>query len=116
MQPALLRAPLPTLLGSCQLLERLASSVSASPSGSGALWQQRRELSGAASGSPGQQALSPRNIWCIGRNYAEHARELGNEVPTEPMIFLKAGTSAVPPGGDLPLPSWSQDVHHEVSV
>ncbi|EFJ42561.1 hypothetical protein VOLCADRAFT_97355 [Volvox carteri f. nagariensis] len=67
----------------------------------------------AASMSP--PLFVPRNIWCIGRNYAEHARELGNEVPSVPMIFLKAGTSAVAPG-DLLLPSWSTDVHHEVEL
>ncbi|GIL73775.1 hypothetical protein Vretifemale_3880 [Volvox reticuliferus] len=62
-----------------------------------------------------QDSLAPRNIWCVGRNYAEHARELGNEVPSVPMIFLKAGTSAVPPG-DLILPNFSKDVHHEVEL
>ncbi|GLC34862.1 hypothetical protein PLESTB_001172000 [Pleodorina starrii] len=70
----------------------------------------------AAAAAPQQELmLAPRNVWCIGRNYAEHARELGNEVPTVPMIFLKAGTSAIPPG-DLVLPGWSKDVHHEVEL
>lgn len=53
---------------------------------------------------------------CIGRNYAEHVRELGNEAQPAgeaPMIFLKAGSSVVPPG-NIHLPGWSQDVHHEV--
>ena len=35
-----------------------------------------------------------RNIWAIGRNYADHAKELGNEVPTTPLVFLKAGSTA----------------------
>ncbi|KXZ41877.1 hypothetical protein GPECTOR_254g637 [Gonium pectorale] len=61
------------------------------------------------------QPLAPANIWCIGRNYAEHARELGNDVPSKPMIFLKAGSSAVKPGV-LRLPEWSADVHHEVEL
>lgn len=61
------------------------------------------------------ELLNPRNIWCVGRNYAEHAKELGNEVPKEPMIFLKAGSSAAAPG-KLALPSWSKDVHHEVNT
>lgn len=36
-----------------------------------------------------------RNIWAVGRNYADHAKELGNSVPSEPFIFLKAGSSAL---------------------
>lgn len=66
-----------------------------------------------ATANDAQRLLTPANIWCIGRNYAEHAKELGNEIPTEPMIFLKAGSSACRPG-TITLPSWSQDVHHEV--
>ncbi|GLI61299.1 hypothetical protein VaNZ11_003653 [Volvox africanus] len=75
----------------------------------------RQICSTSNSPSTSQGSLKPRNIWCIGRNYAEHARELGNEVPSVPMIFLKAGTSAVPPG-DLLLPNFSKDVHHEVEL
>ncbi|KAG2486529.1 hypothetical protein HYH03_014830 [Edaphochlamys debaryana] len=69
----------------------------------------------AGPSSSAQAPLAPRNVWCIGRNYAEHARELGNEVPTTPMIFLKAGSTAAAPG-ELELPSWSSDVHHEVEL
>lgn len=57
-----------------------------------------------------------RNIWAIGRNYAEHAKELGNEVPTEPLIFLKAGSCAVFNTSELSLPVWATDVHHEVEL
>lgn len=61
-----------------------------------------------------------RNIWAIGRNYADHAKELGNEVPTaassEPMIFLKAGSSAVLDNAEFSLPAWSTEVHHEVEL
>ncbi len=57
-----------------------------------------------------------RNIWAIGRNYAEHAKELGNEVPTEPLIFLKAGSTAVMNTADFALPNWATDVHHEVEL
>lgn len=56
-----------------------------------------------------------RNIWAIGRNYAEHAKELGNEVPTEPLIFLKAGSSATF-SNTIELPKWTKDVHHEVEL
>lgn len=56
-----------------------------------------------------------RNIWAIGRNYADHAKELGNEVPKEPLIFLKAGSSAVF-GSEVLLPSWGIDIHHEIEL
>lgn len=55
------------------------------------------------------------NVWCVGRNYAEHAKELGNEVPSEPLIFLKAG-SAVVHGAEIVLPAWAEDVHHELEI
>lgn len=60
-----------------------------------------------------------RNIWAVGRNYGEHAKELGNAVPTpagDPMIFLKAGSSIVENGETFRLPHFSQDVHHELEV
>jgi 2-keto-4-pentenoate hydratase/2-oxohepta-3-ene-1,7-dioic acid hydratase in catechol pathway len=61
-----------------------------------------------------------RNIWGIGRNYADHAKELGNAAPAkgsdEPLVFLKAGSSVVLPGHAIRLPTWSRDVHHEVEV
>ena len=56
-----------------------------------------------------------RNIWAIGRNYADHAKELGNSVPAAPMVFLKAGSTAVF-SGEIILPTWTQDVHHEVEL
>jgi len=60
---------------------------------------------------------SIRNIWAIGRNYAEHAKELGNEVPSgEPLIFLKAGSTAVLNSSEFSLPTWTHDVHHEVEL
>jgi len=57
-----------------------------------------------------------RNIWAVGRNYADHAKELGNEVPTTPMIFLKAGSSASVNSMELILPHWTTEVHHEVEL
>jgi 2-keto-4-pentenoate hydratase/2-oxohepta-3-ene-1,7-dioic acid hydratase in catechol pathway len=59
-----------------------------------------------------------RSIWAIGRNYAEHARELGHEVPqkTEPIIFLKSGATVVANGRAIHLPTWSQDVHFETEI
>lgn len=57
-----------------------------------------------------------QNIWCVGRNYAEHAKELGNEIPTEPLIFLKAGSTATLSAKELHLPFWIEEVHHEVEL
>lgn len=57
-----------------------------------------------------------RNIWCVGRNYADHAKELGNEVPTKPLIFLKAGSSASVNSNEIILPEWVTEVHHEVEI
>ena len=54
-------------------------------------------------------------ILCIGRNYAEHAQELGNEVPTEPVIFMKPDT-AILKGNDFYIPEFSQDIHYELEV
>ena len=56
-----------------------------------------------------------RNIWAAGRNYGDHAKELGNDVPTEPIIFLKAGSCAFF-GQEIALPSWTQEVHHEIEL
>lgn len=59
------------------------------------------------------------NIWAVGRNYADHAKELGNLAPApadKPMIFLKAGSSIVANGETFHLPPYSKDVHHEVEV
>lgn len=57
-----------------------------------------------------------QNIWAVGRNYAEHAKELGNEIPTDPMIFLKAGSSATLASKEIHLPKWATDIHHEVEL
>jgi len=55
-------------------------------------------------------------IYCIGRNYAEHARELNNPVPTEPIIFSKPATAALRENKAFYLPDFSQNVHYEVEV
>ncbi len=58
----------------------------------------------------------PGKLICIGRNYAKHAAELGNAVPTSPMIFLKPASALVANGGDVVIPEASSDVHHEVEL
>ncbi len=56
---------------------------------------------------------APSKVVCIGRNYAEHAAELGNEVPPEPLIFLKPPSSIIGPGATIELTPLSQRVEHE---
>lgn len=57
-----------------------------------------------------------RNIFCIGRNYAAHAKELGNAIPEEPVVFLKPVSSLCLSGGTILLPSQSKRVDHEVEI
>ena len=52
----------------------------------------------------------------IGRNYAAHAAELGNDVPVNPLVFLKPNTSVVGPDDPIVLPSYSSNVHHEAEL
>ena len=58
-------------------------------------------------------AVSPSKIVCVGRNYAEHAKELGNEVPKEPLIFLKPPSSLNAHGAAVIYPTLSQRVDFE---
>lgn len=56
----------------------------------------------------------PRSkIVCVQRNYAEHAAEMGNDLPTRPMMFFKPNTSVVGPGDPVTLPSWTEKVSYE---
>jgi 2-keto-4-pentenoate hydratase/2-oxohepta-3-ene-1,7-dioic acid hydratase in catechol pathway len=57
--------------------------------------------------------VEPSKIVCVGRNYAAHAAELGNELPKEPLIFLKPPSSIVGPGEPIVLTKFSQRVEHE---
>lgn len=55
-------------------------------------------------------------IICIGRNYAEHAQELGNEIPDNPVIFLKPDTAILKKGTDFYIPEFSNEIHYELEV
>ena len=55
-------------------------------------------------------------LLCIGRNYAEHADEMGSDVPDEPMVFLKPASAVIRSGDAIRLPPQSEDVHHEVEL
>jgi len=57
--------------------------------------------------------VRPSKIVCVGRNYREHAAELGHEVPQEPLIFLKATSALLSPGATIRRPKLSQRVDHE---
>jgi len=57
--------------------------------------------------------VAPSKIFCVGRNYAEHAAELGNEVPAEPMIFYKPPSSVIGPDQAVVYPGISERVDHE---
>jgi 2-keto-4-pentenoate hydratase/2-oxohepta-3-ene-1,7-dioic acid hydratase in catechol pathway len=59
----------------------------------------------------------PRSkIVCVGRNYADHAAELGNELPASPMLFFKPNPSVAGPGDPVTLPSWTEEVSYEAEL
>ncbi len=55
-------------------------------------------------------------IICIGRNYTEHIKELANERPEEPVVFIKPDSSVLPKEQDFYIPDFTQNVHYEVEV
>ncbi len=61
--------------------------------------------------------IIPRSkVVCFGRTYAEHAQELGNEVPVSPLMFLKPNTSVVGPGDPITLPTFSEEISYEAEL
>ena len=58
----------------------------------------------------------PGKIVCVGRNYRDHAKEMGNDVPAEPLIFLKPSTSIVGNGDPIVLPPQSSQIEHEGEI
>src|ERR1700722_6573817 len=57
--------------------------------------------------------ITPSKILCVGRNYREHATELGNDVPKEPLLFLKPPSPLLPPKGTIVMPKLSSRVDYE---
>lgn len=62
------------------------------------------------------RAFRVGKIVCLGRNYAEHIRELGNEIPDRPVLFIKPSTSLLPDGGEIVIPPYSKECHHEAEL
>ena len=58
----------------------------------------------------------PSKMVCIARNYAEHAKEMGNPIPQHPVLFLKPATSVIGPGDPIPLPPGAGRVDHEAEL
>ncbi|MEU3093562.1 fumarylacetoacetate hydrolase family protein [Streptomyces sp. NPDC006967] len=58
----------------------------------------------------------PNKVVAFGRNYADHAKEMGNDVPDVPFAFFKPATSVIGPGDAIQYPSFSQEVHHEAEL
>ena len=57
-----------------------------------------------------------RRVWCVGRNYIEHIREMGQDERAPPFFFAKPADALVPDGGTVPYPSLTKDMHHEVEL
>ena len=75
--------------------------------------QQRHDIADVRLLAP----VIPRSkIVCVGRNYADHAAELGNELPTSPMLFFKPNTSVAGPGDPVTLPAWTEQVSYEAEL
>lgn len=65
---------------------------------------------------PGLSHLQLGNIYCIGRNYVEHAQELNNDLPDRPLVFLKPSSSIIFDGNAIRIPPQSNNIHHEVEL
>ncbi len=59
--------------------------------------------------------IAINTVYCIGRSYVEHIHELGNAIPDEPLVFLKPNSSIIM-GDTISLPSFSNEVHHEIEL
>ena len=65
---------------------------------------------------PTKFVTTGRTVVCVGRNYADHAKELGNAVPSAPLLFLKPVSAYIEEGRAIVLPPGATEVHHEVEL
>lgn len=86
--------------------------LSDAPWAGGSVTGERVSRKGAALLAP----VTPSKIVCVGRNYAAHAKELGNDVPSEPLLFLKPPTSLLGHDGVIVSPPSSERVEHEAEI
>jgi 2-keto-4-pentenoate hydratase/2-oxohepta-3-ene-1,7-dioic acid hydratase in catechol pathway len=77
-------------------------------------WEHGQEVS--RDSTPLLVPVQPGKIVCVGRNYVEHAKELNNPMPEEPLLFLKAPSSLIGPNAPIVLPPESQRVEHEGEI
>lgn len=92
--------------GQLELLTGTPWSTVSKPTG------ERIALAGARLLAP----VEPTKIVCVGRNYRAHAQELGNQVPSEPLLFIKPNSALLEPNGLIELPPSSQRVEHEGEI
>jgi fumarylpyruvate hydrolase len=64
----------------------------------------------------GDRLFPVRRIWCVGRNYLEHIKEMGQDVREPPFFFAKPADAIVADGATVPYPSLTRDLHHEVEL
>lgn len=62
------------------------------------------------------RTLPVGTFYCIGRNYAEHIREMGATTPENPIVFIKPPAAYLPSGSKVELPAFSQEIHHEAEI
>jgi len=91
---------------------QVVSEIDGHPFGDIKLTGQRWALADVRLLSP----ILPSKVVCVGRNYADHAAELGNEVPKEPLLFLKPSTSLIGPNDAIRIPPQSHRVEHEAEL
>ncbi|HBC85691.1 MAG TPA: acylpyruvase [Lentisphaeria bacterium] len=64
----------------------------------------------------GKKSFEARRVFCIGRNYADHIKELSDQVPEKPVIFMKPETSLVPEGVEVSFPTHGKEFHYETEL
>ncbi|MGE5315604.1 MAG: fumarylacetoacetate hydrolase family protein [Acidobacteriota bacterium] len=65
---------------------------------------------------PSNKRIPINTIFCLGQNYADHAKEMGSQAPSSPVIFLKPNSAVIEDGRDIVIPKLSQNIHHEVEL